>query len=148
MTLELKAFDGDLDWLWELEQSSFNPADQMSRDELAAFRRDPSNRILLIVEKGTRAGAILLRETCHDVIYLESIAVHSCHRSHGCGARALAILLADLAGEGFRTVRLHVRASNPSRRLYERLGFRVLEEIPSFYDDGESALYMELGENS
>ncbi len=144
MTLELKAFDGDLDWLWELEQSSFNRADQMSRDELAAFQCDPFNRIVMIFEEGTPVGAILLTETADKTIYLESIAVHSSHRSHGCGARALSILLTDLAREGFRTVQLHVRASNPSRRLYERLGFRFIAEIPCFYDDGESALYMEV----
>lgn len=144
MSLELKAFDGDVDWLWELERSSFNSADQMNRDELADFARDEANRVVLIEENGLRIGAFLL--TVHDptFVYLESVAIRPEHRAHGCGARALSLLLARLATEGFLRVQLHVRASSPPVRLYERLGFRFMAKIPAFYDDGEVAWLMQL----
>lgn len=143
MTLELKDFDGDLDWLGALEQSSFNRADQLTRDELAEFQRDPANRIMLIVQDDVRIGAMLLTITDAETMYLESMAIHKDHRSTGCGGRALSILLARLGAEGFRCVHLHVRLSNPSRRLYERVGFTVTGEVPGFYTDGESAWHMQ-----
>lgn len=143
MSLELKAFDGDVDWLVELERSSFGPVDQMSRDELAGFAHDPVNRIMMIMDGEVRLGAILLTVTDPGSIYLESLAVDPAYRSRGYGARALVLLLEQLAGEGFRAIHLHVRASNPSRHLYERLGFRLSGEIPAFYEGGESAWFMQ-----
>ena len=54
-----------------------------------------------------------------------SIAVLPDYRGQGIGTRLLDALLA-VADERFAAVSLSVSESNPARRLYERLGFRVL----------------------
>ncbi len=143
MNIELAAFDGDFDWLRAMERVSFAAADQMSREELVDFARDRANRIWQIEESGHRIGALLLTATDDTTMYLESMALDPAHRAAGRGERTLKLLAEKITAEGFRIVQLHVRVSNPSRRLYERLGFRMCEEVLSFYADGETAWRME-----
>jgi ribosomal protein S18 acetylase RimI-like enzyme len=57
-----------------------------------------------------------------------AIAVLPLHIGRGLGGRLLARLLED-ARPAHPAVALSVRESNPARRLYERLGFVVVETI-------------------
>jgi ribosomal protein S18 acetylase RimI-like enzyme len=85
-------------------------------------------------ETGERVGAAWLRLLTGDVKgfgYVDddtpelAIAVIPTHRGRGIGAQLLRSLLE--AGRGnFRAVSLSVRTDNPARRLYERIGFRVV----------------------
>ena len=62
-----------------------------------------------------------------DEIRIMDIALLPEHRGAGIGTR----LLRDLLGEAAETekrVTIHVEASNPALRLYERLGFRPVKE--------------------
>jgi ribosomal protein S18 acetylase RimI-like enzyme len=51
-------------------------------------------------------------------------------RGRGIGTRLVERLLAD-ARERNAAVTLNVEPYNPARRLYERFGFRVIEEDPT-----------------
>lgn len=55
------------------------------------------------------------------------ISLLSAHRGQGIGAQLMATILGE-ARETGRNVELHVETHNPARRLYERLGFRVVED--------------------
>ncbi|MGH7964112.1 MAG: GNAT family N-acetyltransferase [Candidatus Binatia bacterium] len=57
-----------------------------------------------------------------------AIAVLPEHIGKGIGAQLLTQLL-DAAKTVYSTVVLSVRATNPAKRLYERLGFVVVDEI-------------------
>jgi ribosomal protein S18 acetylase RimI-like enzyme len=54
-----------------------------------------------------------------------SIAVKPGARGRGVGEKLLRALIAEAAHRGFRLC-LSVRHDNPARRLYERIGFRVV----------------------
>jgi ribosomal protein S18 acetylase RimI-like enzyme len=69
----------------------------------------------LYVDRGERAWSVL------------DIALLPGHQRQGIGTRLLTGLLAQAAAAG-KPVRLHVAASNPARRLYERLGFAQVED--------------------
>ena len=60
-------------------------------------------------------------------IRLVDIALLSQHRNVGIGSALLKDLLSEAQSTG-KPVRLHVETSNRAMRLYERLGFTVLEE--------------------
>lgn len=49
------------------------------------------------------------------------------HRNRGIGGMILKDLMQEAAGEG-KPVRIHVEKFNPAHRLYERLGFTVIED--------------------
>jgi GNAT superfamily N-acetyltransferase len=49
------------------------------------------------------------------------------HRGRGLGTRLLCDVLAE-AGAAAKPVRIHVEQFNPARRLYDRLGFRLIAD--------------------
>ncbi|MBF6560110.1 MAG: GNAT family N-acetyltransferase [Candidatus Binataceae bacterium] len=59
-----------------------------------------------------------------------AIAVEPAHLGRGVGALMLTRLLAGTAAI-YPAVALSVRSTNPARRLYQRLGFTVVAEIPN-----------------
>ena len=61
-------------------------------------------------------------------------------RGQGHGERLLRAALAELRSR----VELEVSERNaPARRLYERLGFKIVGRRPKFYNDGSDALLMD-----
>ena len=62
-----------------------------------------------------------------DEIRIIDIALLPEHRGRGIGTALLRALL-DEAAEAGKRLSVHVELNNPSRRLYERLGFAPVEE--------------------
>ncbi len=62
-----------------------------------------------------------------DEIRIIDIALLPEHRGVGIGTALLSALL-DEAAEAGKRLSIHVEVNNPARRLYERLGFVVVEE--------------------
>lgn len=71
--------------------------------------------------------------------YVYGFRVQTAYQNVGIGTRMMAASEADLVGRGFRLVTLNVNRDNPgARRLYERLGYRVVaseEGRWSYIDD-------------
>ena len=59
-----------------------------------------------------------------------AIAVRDGHRGQGIGTALLEALVAAARAAGVRAIRLSVRRTNPALRLYERVGFERLAEVP------------------
>jgi ribosomal protein S18 acetylase RimI-like enzyme len=57
-----------------------------------------------------------------------AIAVAPEHLGHGAGSRMITQVL-KAAAAIYPAVALSVRANNPARRLYERIGFAIIAEI-------------------
>ncbi len=80
----------------------------------------------VIQVKGEDVG-FLNAEHHTDHVYLSGVYLQADMRNQGLGAR----IVGDLqraASESGRFVRLQVLRPNPARRLYERLGFRPVDE--------------------
>jgi [ribosomal protein S18]-alanine N-acetyltransferase len=72
---------------------------------------------------------------------LYSLAVSPAFRGKGLGTELVERLMNALAGLGQSRMSLEVRAEDaPAVRFYERLGFRLMERLPGYYDDGAEAL--------
>jgi [ribosomal protein S18]-alanine N-acetyltransferase len=69
--------------------------------------------------------------------YMSSAGVLPHLRSLGIGRR---IFEATMAHYG--SCWMHVRATNPAIKLYERLGFAILRKLPGFYRNGDDAVIM------
>jgi ribosomal protein S18 acetylase RimI-like enzyme len=82
-----------------------------------------------------QAGGRLLVHRSASVVHVVDLALVTACRGRGVGTQVLRSLL-DEAATTRRRVRLTVRRENPARRLYERLGLRVVR-------DGELDLLME-----
>jgi ribosomal protein S18 acetylase RimI-like enzyme len=81
---------------------------------------------ILLDSDGTPAGRLLL-DRQPDRWRIVDIAVLTARRGQGLGAGALMECQRQAAAAGAR-LDLQVRPENPARRLYERLGFKVVRE--------------------
>ena len=79
----------------------------------------------LVVERGEPIGRIYVDVTRREVRLMD-VTLFPPHRNRGLGSRLMDVLL-DYAGTLGRQASLHVEPFNPAKRMYERLGFRVVE---------------------
>lgn len=64
-------------------------------------------------------------------------------QGRGVGTALVRRFMEQARMEGIRTVQLEVRPENKRAvRLYERLGFMAVENLPGFYNDGGAGLRM------
>lgn len=100
----------------------------------------------LVAEMGGRIigyiiGALRWGNTGHIL----AIGVDPEHRRKGVGSALMAEVIRRLKIKGAGLIRLEVRKSNVSaQEFYLALGFRKMEEIPYYYEDGETAIAMEM----
>lgn len=86
----------------------------------------PEGEFLLVLRGGRPIGRLYLARL-KDEVRLIDIALLPEERGRGIGSRLVRDVLRQ-ADAARLAVRLHVEPWNPALRLYERLGFRVLEE--------------------
>ncbi|MDX2149949.1 MAG: GNAT family N-acetyltransferase [Bryobacteraceae bacterium] len=101
-------------------------ADQF-RLQRAHYRTHYEGAEFLIIEIGAEpAGRLYLHRTPGEVRVMD-IALTPEWRGRGIGGSLLRSILEE-AGRAGAAVTCHVEFNNPARRLYERLGFRLVEE--------------------
>jgi ribosomal-protein-alanine N-acetyltransferase len=75
--------------------------------------------------------------------HIMAIGVYPEYRKRGVGTALMVQILDILHMRGAKNVRLEVRKSNDVAQLfYQKLGFKLGEEIPHYYEDGEAAIVM------
>jgi ribosomal protein S18 acetylase RimI-like enzyme len=84
-------------------------------------------------QDGELAGVILGCQVAPGVGFVLQVAVRPACQRQGMGACLMQELAAQFRRAGFTRAALGVTAGNPARRLYERLGFSVLQSVDAFY---------------
>lgn len=75
-------------------------------------------------------------------VELISLAIHPKYQREGFGQRLLERTLIELKNFGVQIIRLQVKTNNiPAIALYKKYGFRVVEELPHYYDESKSNAY-------
>jgi len=91
------------------------------------YRRQYPHAAFEIVCSGDeRIGRLYVNRTREEILIID-IALLPEYRGAGIGRELLESLLAEGAETG-RTVSLHVDKSNPALRLYQRLGFQIVQD--------------------
>jgi len=74
-----------------------------------------------------------------------AIGVDPFYQRQRVGTMLIKEIITRFQEKGVKIVRLEVRRSNiGAQRFYKKLGFLEREELPYYYEDGESAIAMEL----
>lgn len=82
-----------------------------------------------------------------DEVHITTFAVDPTRRNQRIGRRLLAALLRNAIDEGGRWTVLEVRESNASAiHLYESFGFRQVGMRKKYYENGENALVLWVGQ--
>lgn len=132
-----RATRADVDALLALEEATFD-SDRISR---AQWRRHIDSASAAVFVSGTRgsvdAAAVVFHRRNSRAARLYSLAVGAHARGTGLGGALLAAAEADARRRGCTSMRLEVRADNPSAiALYERRGYTRIARLPGFYEDG------------
>lgn len=118
-----------LDWSEE-EKASFL-AMQFEAQHRHYQQHFPDARFELLLLDGEPIGRLYV-DRHEEEIRLIDIALLPDQRGKGMGTPLIQELL-DEAEAGGRSVRIHVERFNPALRLYERLGFRKVEDVGVYF---------------
>lgn len=88
-------------------------------------------RFDVIEQDGVGVGRLYVADW-ETTIRIIDIALLPDFRGRGIGTRLITDLFARADQRGV-TVSIHVEPNNPARRLYERLGFQLVEIVNAFY---------------
>ncbi len=107
---------------WSEEEKAAFVAQQFEAQDVHYRTHYAETAFNLIEVDGAPAGRLYVHRGPREIRIVD-IALTPAFRGRGIGTRLLRALIAE-ADDGALTLSIHVEASNPARRLYERLGFR------------------------
>jgi ribosomal protein S18 acetylase RimI-like enzyme len=101
---------------------------------LGFLRGDMIRRLPALLKMQSTIGRIGRNE-----FYISNVAVYQHHRRSGIGAQLVAWARKEAARGGAAALVLDVETDNPdAQRLYERLGFRVVNQTPALVLGGHA----------
>ncbi len=103
---------------------------------------------LIVADTGGKVvGYIALMDLGKDAKII-SFAVKKEFRRKGIGTKLLKTAIERCKQRGKERILLEVRVSNTvAQRLYKKNGFKIIDVIPNYYNDGEDAYLMALDLN-
>ncbi|WP_456327836.1 ribosomal protein S18-alanine N-acetyltransferase [Archaeoglobus sp.] len=104
---------------------------------------------LLVADIGGKVvGYIAVMDMDRETSKIVSLAVKKEFRRKGIGTKLLSTAIERCRERGKKRVMLEVRVSNyPAQNLYKKIGFKIVDVIPNYYQDGEDAYLMVLDLN-
>ncbi|MEM0351210.1 MAG: ribosomal protein S18-alanine N-acetyltransferase [Archaeoglobaceae archaeon] len=132
----------DFNEVLEIDKEAFNPRNPSF--DMFVYLTYCSD--LLVADIGGKVvGYVVTMEVDKVTGKIVSIAVRKDFRGRGIGEALLRKAIERLRSRGKTRITLEVRVSNkPAQELYKKLGFKIMDTIPSYYSDGEDAYYMVL----
>lgn len=100
---------------------------QFEAQDASYHQSHPDARFLVVVAGADPIGRLYLARLV-DELRIIDIALVPAWRGRGVGSALMAWVLRQADRDGL-PVTLHVEQWNPARRLYERLGFRLVEDL-------------------
>ena len=133
----------DLDALVRLEEQAFQ-TDRISRRSFRRFLHGSNDHLLVVEDRAVLGYILLLRRQGTRLARIYSICVDPASRGRGLAEQLIRAGEDAVRSAGSAYVRLEVRRDNETAiRLYRRLGYRVFDAIPDYYEDGAEALRLE-----
>jgi ribosomal-protein-alanine N-acetyltransferase len=111
-------------------------------ERVAASIRAPNVNVLVARLHDQMAGFAIMRYG-DEAAHLDLLAVSRSYRRTGVGRQLLEWLEKCAVVAGIFDIDLEVRAGNAgARRFYERMGYRLLDQLPGYYQGVEAAVRM------
>ncbi|AGI47671.1 Acetyltransferase [Thermoplasmatales archaeon BRNA1] len=133
---------GDGDGAYEVLCSSLD--EYFAREVLDYFMMQwPAGSFVAVDYAGRIMGYIAGSRLQNGRAAVSLLCVNQLVRGRGVGESLLAHLRQAARMEGIRTIQLEVRTTNTEAiRFYERRGFKPVESLPRFYNDGGDGIRM------
>ncbi|MBO6280442.1 MAG: ribosomal protein S18-alanine N-acetyltransferase [Bacilli bacterium] len=144
--------DSDLPQVMEIENTSFlHPWKE--KDFHYEMHENPVSNVWVIEYSNASLGLKTIVGFVDYWVTFDSgticqIAVHPDIRRSGVGSELMDEVIKDAKIKKIRTLTLEVRESNEKAiKFYQKYGFNISHVKPSYYSNGENALYMILEVN-
>lgn len=131
------ALEDDVDFLYALHVATMKEYvdktwgwDDAVQESIFRKNYDPAG-IEIIKYEGKEMGMLSIEERDDD-IFLRVIEIHPAYQNRGITTSIIKQMIAD-GVQKKKPIRLRVLKVNPAKKLYERLGFSVIEETPTHY---------------
>ena len=111
---------------WSDEQKAMFCRMQFNAQTTDYGKNYPDASFDIIERDGVAAGRLLVLRSA-EAVHVIDIALLPEHRGAGIGTKFLRELQEEAKAAG-KKLSIHVEIFNPARRLYERLGFKQVEE--------------------
>jgi [ribosomal protein S18]-alanine N-acetyltransferase len=99
--------------------------------------------LFLIGERSTELLAYVIGWLIEGEGYIANLAVHPGVRGQQIGRSMVERIIAELTSRGADDLALHVNENNLAAiRLYESFGFRTVDKMRDYYEDGSTGLLM------
>lgn len=118
---------------WDQSQQELFLRMQFNAQRSSYAAQFPNADYRIIVHDGKLAGRLIVDRSGEEILLLD-IALLPEFRNTGIGSVLMKQIM-DEAARAQKPVKLHVEQFNRARRLYERLGFKVI---------GDSGIYLEM----
>jgi ribosomal protein S18 acetylase RimI-like enzyme len=134
MEIEMRqATAADVDFLWRIFRASMKGYISQARGEWNEEREEAQFRYQLdlaasrIIRAKNLEVGFIMAPTRDGALWIHTICIDPEHQNMGIGTEVMRSVVGE-AKERTIALYLSVLKINPARRLYERLGFRVVEE--------------------
>jgi ribosomal-protein-alanine N-acetyltransferase len=104
--------------------------------------RDPSREVYIARDENGLAGFLILCMTGAFVGYIQTIAVQPDRRGQGLGSRLIDFAERRILAESPNVFMCVSSFNHDARRLYERLGYRVVGELTDCIVQGHSEILL------
>ena len=113
-----------------------------SYEACLAIIRDPTREVYVARAPADIAGFLILCMTGAFVGYIQTICIDPAHRGQGLGSKLIEFAEQRILAES-PNVFMCVSSFNPdARRLYERLGYRMVGELTDYIVAGHSEILL------
>jgi ribosomal protein S18 acetylase RimI-like enzyme len=103
---------------------------------------DPSREVYIARDEAGLAGFLILCMTGAFVGYIQTIAIQPDRRGQGLGSRLIDFAERRILAESPNVFMCVSSFNHDARRLYERLGYRVVGELPDYIVEGYSEILL------
>lgn len=122
------ATNEDIKWLEPLYESLMRPYVELTHSwDNTLFKKHFNSEKIAILQVNNQDLGALKVEYLDECIYLADLIIASDFQNKGIGSSILKSLIIE-AKQKSLPVRLKVLKGNPARNLYERHGFRLIED--------------------
>lgn len=107
-----------------------------------AVVQDPSREVYVARDEEELAGFLILCMTGAFVGYIQTICIHPERRGQGLGSRLVEFAEQRILAESPNVFMCVSSFNRDARRLYERLGYRVVGELTDYIVQGHSEILL------
>ncbi|WP_281086589.1 ribosomal protein S18-alanine N-acetyltransferase [Caldisphaera lagunensis] len=130
----------DMKHILSIESESFAEGERYSRSIFLYYIMFKKAILLVASIDNNIVGYSLGYMEDEEVGHIVSIAVKKAYRNNGIGTKLMESIENELKSRGAKLIKLEVSVDNNARKLYEKLGYKMIKLLPMYYGNRDGIL--------